>query len=400
MDIRLDHEQQLLALLIADTPDASPYLTDVLSSAEDIDWDRFSALVDRHRVGGLVHAGLAKFPAVQPPVEVLNQLSGAVHRNAEKYLRSVKAATGLCAAFAQAGITCAALKGFGLAVRYYPQPSQREMIDIDLLVSADRFDDAEQIAIAQGFVRQYPKFDLSDRQRAAFKHLHNAFSFVRASDGTQLDLHWRMVQNPAMLPVIDRDWPTMLTMHDFAGRPVPMLRASLHFVYICVHGVKSGWARLKWLVDVDRVLRGLTEQDVIEALEAFAEHGLERIGAASMILSHRILGTPIPDAFRTMIAGCNADPLVKLELPMIFDALPAKPHRLSDWRYFIGRFHHALIMHTAPKYRRHALLREIARPLDLETVPLPPAALWALGIISPLLGAARAVKRVFGMGRS
>jgi hypothetical protein len=177
---------------------------------------------------------------------------------------------------------------------------------------------------------------------------------------------------------------------------MPSLNAAAHFVYICVHGAKSGWARLKWLADVDRVARGLSDEELAEATQIFEAHGLGRIGAASLSLSHKVLGTPIPPAFSEMTKRHDPRRLIKLQLPMIFGEMPAKPHSLKDWRHFRDRFHHSLILHGGKGYRRHALLREVARPRDLESISLSPKTLWALGVISPVLGIGRALSRKFG----
>ena len=390
----LETEQKLLCLLIAHSPDASPFLTDILGSSEELDWARFRGLVHRHRVGGLVRAGLEQFSAICPPSEVVAWLDDQISANAVSYLRWVKVTRDLTAAFAEQDIACVSLKGAGIAARYYREPSQREMIDVDLLVPPESYEAAERIVASQGFDRFFPSFDISGQRKAAFMALHNAFAYVRRSDGAQIDLHWRMVQNPAMMPLLDNAWAGMVENLDIAGQRLPMLEPATHFVYVCVHGIKSGWARLKWLADVDRMTRGLSDHEAEEAAAQFRTHGLETVAGASFALSHRILGTPIPDVF-AQFDGRKVEKLIALELPMIFDELPAKPHQLSDWRHFVDRFRHSVMMHKGGGYRRHALLSELARPRDIETVAVSPATLWLLPIISPILGVIRTFKRAF-----
>ncbi|MXO90812.1 nucleotidyltransferase domain-containing protein [Pontixanthobacter aquaemixtae] len=392
----LDQEQKLLTLLIAEEPEASPFLDDILNSTEPVDWNNFDALIERHRVGALIHAGFAKFASLKPPAAIAEKIASATSANAITYMKSVKVARELTDLLADAGIDCVTLKGASVAAKYYREPSEREMIDIDLLVAPERFQDAEAIVREQGFERYYPKFTLNETMRRSFMVLHNAFAFVRKSDGVQLDLHWSMVQNCAMLPVLDRTWPDDVVEDNACGLALPVLPPALHFVYICVHGAKSGWVRLKWLADVDRVVRGLSEEEAKRAAELFARHKLERLGSASLRLARDLLGAPMPPDFAKLIDQRDSRHLTKLQMAMIYGQLPGKGHKLKDWRHFRDRFRHTLMLHRGKGYRRHALLQELARPRDLETVPLVPGALWFLLILSPLLGIGRAVRRFFG----
>ncbi|MDN3644830.1 nucleotidyltransferase family protein [Pontixanthobacter aestiaquae] len=388
-------EQKLLALLIAESPDASPFLPEIMSSTEDFDWERFEALVDRHRVGALVHAGFQQFPAITPPVALLKSLTRKTNENAEYYMRAVRLTGELADAFAARGIACACLKGIGVANQYYSAPSQREMIDVDLIVTPERYADAEEIVSAHGFELFYPDFDLNERSREAFMALHNAFTYIRKSDGMQLDLHWRMIPNPAMQPAIDQSWTQAIPRTKIGAKNIPMLSPSMHFVYICTHGAKSGWVRLKWLADVDRAVRGLSHDEAAAAAKIFVADDLQRIGAVSLALSQRILGTAIPTAFAGLLKQ-DVRRLIDLELGMMFADMPSRPHRLQDWAHYRDRFHHSVLLKSGGGYRRHALLRELARPRDLATVPVKSGELWSLGALSPMLGIGRALKRLLG----
>ena len=388
-------EQKLLALLIAKSPDASPFLADILNSSQDVDWEKFEALVERHRVGALVHAGLQQLTALDPPEELTAKLAGKVGENARHYMQSVKLVSELTAEFARRGIGCASLKGIGIATLYYEMPSQREMIDVDLIVAADRFEEAEQIVVEQGFEHLFPDFDLTEQSRKSVMALHNAATLFRRSDRMQVDLHWRMIPNPALQPSIDQTWAANTTTTKIGGKEVPMPDAAMHFVYICVHGAKSGWVRLKWLADVDRVARGLTEEEAARAAEIFAADGLQRIGGVSLSLAHQILGTEIPAGLSHLLQE-DVIRVIDVELDMIFGEMPSRPHKLKDWRKYRDRFMHSLLLKSGGGYRRHALLREVARPRDLATLKLKPENLWALGVLSPMLAAVRGVKRMAG----
>lgn len=388
-----DIEHKVLALLIAQSPEASPFFDSVLGSTDQIDWARFDPLVERHRVGALVHLGLQQLPVVDPPSENSRRLALKMAENAEHFMSAVKLAHEITGHLEAKGIACAWLKGIGLAAKYYAAPSHREMIDADLLVDPSRFADAEQVIASLGFERFYPDFDLTERRRKTFMTLHHAFSYRRRSDAMQLDMHWRMLANPALMPNIEEVWSQAIVRENVGGRRLPMLSPGMHFVYVCVHGAKSGWARLKWLVDVDRAARGLSDDEAAEAADLFASDQLEPIVAVSMGLSRRVLGTPIPAAFAGLMQR-DVSRLIDLEVEMISRDLPSRPHKMADWRHYLDRFQHSLSLKGSFAYRYHAAIRELARPIDLQVVPLPPGGIWMLAVLSPMIGAARALRRL------
>ncbi len=390
----MDLEQRLLALLLASAPEDSPFFAEFAVGAPQLDWQHFADLVDRHRVGALVHHAVKHLPAIQLPEELAETLAGTQQRNMQRFMRTVSVTAQLTEQFAAAGISAAALKGAAIAQQYYREPSSREMIDVDLLVEPGRYDDAEQIVLAAGFERTYPSFEMSPSQRASFKALHNAFSYLRRSDRLQVDLHWRTSQNPALMPHIDAQWPSMVQTVDVAGAKLPVLGPAAHFVYVMVHGAKHGWSRLKWLVDVDRIVRQLSPEQISEAERLCREYQLERLAGGTLRLARDILGTPSPNGFAILSARDDARNLAILEMPMIFGELPGQQHSVKHWRQYLVRMRHSLSLHSGAGYRRSALLRELARPLDIETVAVRPGSIWTLALISPVLGAGRALKRL------
>ncbi|MFZ1742293.1 MAG: nucleotidyltransferase family protein [Pontixanthobacter sp.] len=395
-----DREQRLLAMLLAFDPVESPYAEEFAEGAPELDWEKFQFLVTRHRVAALIHAGLAKSTQISPPAKLREHFAHATSKNAQEYLRAVKVAGRLTTALQDAGIACSLLKGVAVAARYYEQPSQREMIDIDLLVAAERFEDAQAIVAAQGFELFCPNFAMSNAVRDSYKVLNNAFAFVRREDGLQIDLHWRMVQNPALLPWLETNWPQLVMLDHSMPIAVPALRPAPHFLFITAHGAKSGWVRLKWLVDVDRVVRVLTDIEIDEVTELAGKMGTERLLAASLVLSHRILGTPLPIPLKQLAENIDTTRLNDLELPLIFGPSVEKQPRLRDWQHFTGRIEHSLSLHQGKGFKRKALLRELAGTLDLKTLPLSPRWLWLLALATPLMAVGRSFRRKIRNGRS
>lgn len=379
----LSAELRLLLALVAADPARSPHGS-ALAGAARIDWDGFAALVTRHRVGGLVLHGLARTPGLVPPPDLQAELARTETRNAHMLLGAVRTAHRITSACAGQGIACAVLKGFPLAQRYYAVPSARSMIDLDLLVAPERIEDADAIALAAGFARYTPAHAPSAVQRASLEVLHNAAAFINPATGMQLDLHWRTTQFSGLLPEIDRTWQASVVSDDGAGLAVPVLRPAVHFVYVMVHGAKHGWARLKWLVDLDRMLAGLTPSELAEASGLIERGGLERLAASSLALAHDLLGSPVPAPLAALLQTEASDALQHGARQMIVGEPPIHTKRLRDLPGILGRLRYTLGLRSGGGYRGQVLLASVARYQDLVRFPLPPRWLWLLALLSPL----------------
>ena len=149
-----------------------------------------------------------------------------------------------------ADIRTLALKGVPLALRHYPDPSLRPMLDFDLLVRAERAADA---VVALGRAGWTAEFDLVEDFVARTSEVP-----LRSPDGRAvLDLHWRLV------PWVGRAW----TADDPAlwqdATPLAVgghttLAPADHdlLLHVILHAFRSGWARVpRWVADVVVLVR-------------------------------------------------------------------------------------------------------------------------------------------------
>lgn len=388
-----DPELRLLCAFIA-VPDAQAAMRASQAAAgTELDWDYFGSLVACHRVSALVDAGMCHAPQCAPPDAHRARLAAAADANAQNFLASVLCARQIVRGCGDTGIACAVLKGVAVAQSAYQRSSEREMIDIDLLVDPAHFDQVEQMVLQMGFTRICPRADLIGDARAAFKAMHNAFTFFRASDGMQVDLHWRLVKNPCMLRDLNRSWPSRLASISAGGASLPVLAPAEHALYILTHGAKSGWVRLKWLADADRIIRTLSADEHSVMLGLAAREGIERLIGTSLHLTSQVLGTPLSAPLEDFASAHSDASMLALQRRLIAAPLPGKDKRLTDGAQLITRIRHSLRLQNGADYRRAAILRELGNPEDLAIIALSPQRIGWLAIWTPLL----AIARVFGL---
>lgn len=383
-----------MALLCARKPDASPFYTEFAHGASDIDWPSFRKLVARHRVGAMVASGLDQLPAIVVPDPVRTVLARVTKKNARDFMTGLDAARKTTEALSAAGIDSILLKGLSIAAGFYDQPARREMIDIDMMVPRGRLVEACAIVGEQDFEQIDPEITIDGAGYETYLDLHCAYALRRRRDGYQMDLHWRCMKNPALLPWLDQGWQSMAEKVTISGLEIPVLRPGPHFVYVMVHGAKHGWVRLKWLADIDRMLPLMTEHDLAEAIELIEAGGLGNLMASTCMLARGIFGTDIPELATALIANYDGRKLHDLGCVLLMRDLPGKQRGLRDWAHYVARARNSLGLLRAKGYRRRALLQEAARPADLARVSLKPKNLWMLGFVSPVLAAGRAMSRV------
>ena len=395
-----DREFRLLALLSARQPAASPFHNEFTDGAGTVDWSAFRSLVSRHRIGALALSGLDQMPAIAMPDGLRAALARLTQRNARDFMTGLDAAHRITSALGAADIDSVVLKGISVAAGFYDQPAKREMIDVDMMVSRQHLAKALEIARQQGFERNDPGIVMIGQGLETYLDLHCAYALRRQRDGYQMDMHWRCMKNPVLLPWLDRGWQGMTETVGISGLEIPVLRPGPHFVYVMVHGAKHGWVRLKWLADIDRMLPQMTQGDLAEAIALIEAGGLGKLMASTCMLARDIFGTEIPIAAAELIERYDGRKLHHLGIALINHDLPGKNRGLRNWAHYRDRARNALGLVRAKGYRRRALLQEAARPADLARVPLKRENLWMLGIVSPILAIGRAASRTLGLGET
>jgi Uncharacterised nucleotidyltransferase len=132
-------------------------------------WDRALELAAWHRLAPLLYRHLLG-PAECPP-DVLAVLERAYLANAARNLRIRASLDQISATLAGQAIPALPLKGAALIGSVYPDPAVREMVDVDILVPADRLAPAHEAIAALGFRRATaPR---SEREMAAWMRVHH-----------------------------------------------------------------------------------------------------------------------------------------------------------------------------------------------------------------------------------
>jgi len=266
------------------------------------DWDRFLGVVRRQRVEGLVHHGLAA-AAVTLPASAKRVLEERAKMIARRNLTMGLESARLQRRFDQAGVTNLILKGASLSSLAYQNPSVKMAWDIDLLTCPSQVETAIILLGQAGYGLYSPSPTLTPKQLRTYISLSRECIFLRAEGRIFVELKWRLDQNPRLLTGISASSPSQ---HAPIGERTFLrtLEPDDLFAYLCVHGARHCFGRLKWIADIAALLTREPLGEIERLYRVSQQKGAGRCAAQALLLCETLLGVALP---ASLIAELKAD---------------------------------------------------------------------------------------------
>jgi Uncharacterised nucleotidyltransferase len=273
-----------------------------------VDWERFLGIVDRHRIWGLTRQGLTQ-AGVAPPAEIeraLNAESSAVsRRNLELAAETAR----LCRLFREAAIPVVFVKGVTLSVLAYGDIGIKHSRDIDILVSPARVIEARAVLERAGYALKHPLPALTETQLELLLKHGKEWEFLRNANKIATDLHWNLAVNDSLMRDVDVSCP--LAAVRVGDTEIPTFLVEELFTYLCVHGARHSWSRMKWLADVAALLATIPSTDIEGLYRVAQRRGSGRCAAQALLLCARMLGLELPTALGAELRRTAAAPLLE-----------------------------------------------------------------------------------------
>ena len=254
------------------------------------DWNSFLRLVTRHRMVRLVHEAL-RAAGIELQPTAAGELAARVQRSVRRNLFLGVETVRLQGVFETAGIPLIVLKGTALAQLAYGSSTMKQTRDVDLLVPPDQAEVALQILEREGYLLQAPAQHLRQSQRHTLVRFGREVELRHRRNKVQVELQWHATDNPLLLRGVDAHSPAQSVA--LPGGNVRTLAMDDLFAYLCVHGARHAWSRLKWLADVNALLKA---DDVdIGSLYRHAEHiGAGLCAGQTLLLCQRLFALRLP----------------------------------------------------------------------------------------------------------
>ena len=385
-------------LLTCCRPEADPSaLARQRSLLAQIDPERLLTLVDRHRVAPVVCHHLLRLPHADLPPALAQGLSERHRVAVFDHFVLHRETVHLHHVLVAAGVDYVSLKGVTLGARYFGDAGLRTSRDIDVLVAPSAVETAIASLRSAGYVPKHDHGDLTPRQSRYLKSRHYDCSFLSSRTGTCVELHWRPTANPELLPSLvigmDSDVIDYVALSDIS---VPLLRKEELLLYLCVHGTRHCWFRLKWLFDLPVVLES-ADWDWPAVLERAEANHCSRHLALGLALARQLCDWAAPDAIAEWLSQQRIEADVEIALKALLGPEEQTWGTLSagvDW----GRLrYHARHLTTWSGWS-HGIKWIATSPNDWKLLPLPDALFPLYFPLRPALWAWRLMRQ--GGGRT
>ena len=236
----------------------------------------------RHGLAAFVEHAAGKAQWALPPAEraALRRESLA---SAARGLRVKTLLLRCLDALAVEGIVPVLLKGYGLALRLYPDPLQRATTDVDLLVARQEVEAASRVLAGLGLAR------VPEGEGAHADSHHREF---KGSAGL-VELHYRALAGYGLALEAD----ALLARAQDAeleGRRLRYLRPEDELVYLALHASNHLLQRLAWLFDLKLLVLAHPGLDWARVVEVARGTAFPHLAWYALDAARRLVGAPVP----------------------------------------------------------------------------------------------------------
>ena len=327
-------------------------------SLSNIDWNQFLELVRHHRVYPQLYADMKTSELI--PADVLQVLHRDFVQNTFQMLRLSGEMERVCRTLQENGILPLVLKGPVLAQDLYGDLSLRTSKDLDILIPMDDVESAENMLLQLGY-----ESDNNVPRVFNWKWKVHHISFTHPQTKIQVEIHWRLNSDMGKEPPFEELWErrrrSPLSKYD-----IYLLGSEDLFMYLVSHGARHGWFRLRWLADIDRMVRRSLNWGMLIPL--MRRYQCLHLGGQALTLAAGLFHTPIPHEAGPMLLGVRQRELAQRSLYFIQDIVSFAPSSRE-----LDRIYKRYLFALKTKRQKSVFLISQLYPSfrDTEALPLP-----------------------------
>ncbi len=298
MEIRLEPESALLREVLRPEIDMER-IKNLISTQKWFDWDRFEEVLFRSRLVPLISSTVSRREelALLLPESLRQRLLLEEERAAVRSLLKGYELGQILDRFQSCGIHMIILKGIPFAERYFGDPANRDVRDLDLLIQPEQLHLAERVLRSMG----YSIFE-AVHTREHYRRHHYHVVYVRKSKTIDVvELHWNLLRHPYSLNIDTSNMFRHAVSYDFDGQPALLLPLLDELVYVIASFRSAHFTSLRRMVDLDRSMRKMEHQVTPEMVWKRAEFwGIGDEALAGFYLLGYFWGT---DRYRLPLPG-------------------------------------------------------------------------------------------------
>ncbi|MCM3166356.1 nucleotidyltransferase domain-containing protein [Peribacillus frigoritolerans] len=277
----------------------------------DINWELFLELARHHRIYPLVYSKLNMIDGKLVPLYVIQTLYQEYKENTFQMLHLSGEMERVSKLFTENNIRLLFLKGPAIADAIYGNISLRTSKDLDILIPITDLKKAEDLLLNCG----YEKEGNSNKSKKRNWWSHHV-SYYHTNKKIEIEIHWRLYRPPANEPSFDELWKRK-RISSLTSFPVYFFGKEDLFSYLVTHGANHGWFRLRWLADIDQIIR---KRDITRVNNSIQNnHYRDILIGQALILTYQLFETPIHEDVLPFTKEKRSRKLAKLALFYIIE---------------------------------------------------------------------------------
>jgi len=353
-------ELKLILELIKEEHNRSIQIDDGLF--QGINWELFIDLSLHHRLYPILYTKVKQFPDFIP-TNVMKMLLKLYQRNTFQMLDLTREMEIVSKLFNENQIRVLFLKGPVLAYELYGDLSLRTSSDLDFLIPIDELETAENLLSELG----YEKDDYIHSVLNDWRWRHHHVTYIHPKKGLKVEIHWRLHPGPGKELSFNDLW-SRKSLTSITSSPVYYLGKEDLFVFLVTHGSRHGWSRLRWLVDINQLLK--QKLDWITVCKLFKESRSLSIGGQAIVLTSVLLNSPRNEKLKPIFQG---DRPLRLAQEAIFYLENMVNLHTDPVPKYISLYHkrHLFSLMSISQKMIFMLSFLYPYPEDAETLPLP-----------------------------
>ncbi len=350
----------------------------------EIDWNHFLELVKHHRVCPLIYIRLKDTPWAVPP-HVIEALFQEYKKNTFKMLQLTGEMETLDKVFNENDIETLFLKGPPVAYDLFENISLRMSKDLDILVREEELEKAESILLGLGYEKEEIPTILNE-----IKWRHHHIAYYHPTKKIQVEVHWRLHPRSMKRTKFEELWngkrESQLTKH-----PISFMGKEDLLLYLISHGARHGWFRLRWLKDIDQMVRN-KDINYVHFKKLAIKHQQKHLVGQAFQLATLFFQTPVHKELQHIVSTRRANQLAEKALPYIKEIVPLHVHpRPENLEHSYKKY--AISIKSNRERLLFFIILFYPNTLDQETFKLPNNLHFLYFVLRPLLSFFRKVKK-------
>ena len=250
---------------------------------QGVDWERVFVIAGNFEVEPVFFSNLGSSTDAGIPQAVLERAAVRERDSRAFALSRTLLLIDLHRKLTAAGVPIIVLKGPALGVMAYGDASMRTYQDIDFLTTREALSRGRDLLVSLGYSRDY--------EAAAEPSLirgDHALEF--SGPGGKIELHCALLERHLRLDLGEKEmWKEAIKVR-IAGVEVPVIAPSRLLLFLCAHGAKHEWSRVRWVCDIAQLVAALDSRQVLTAMSLAQTAHARRLLAVGLTLANRILG--------------------------------------------------------------------------------------------------------------